>query len=109
MNEVLECAELVDNSKDDFLDSIIVFGSVARKESSQSSDIDFFLTYNCDIMDENFIIQNDIIKSKIEISRKLFKSNRRADFIFSNLIDKESTLYKNILKDGIKVYERSKS
>ena len=27
MNEVLECAELVDNSKDDFLDSIIVFSS----------------------------------------------------------------------------------
>ena len=100
VNEI--CTQIAE-SNDPFLRSITVFGSVARREASDGSDLDVYLEYDCDIMDDDFIIDMDITKATDIISRQ---TNGNNDIIFDALAD--DYIMKRIKKDGIKVYEQKK-
>ncbi|MBQ9384807.1 MAG: hypothetical protein IJT87_11285 [Ruminiclostridium sp.] len=98
---VKEICSRIDASGDRYLNTMTIFGSVARCEASPESDLDVYLEYGCGIMDDDYIIDNDITKATDIIS---MCTNGNNDIIFDSLADE--FLMKQIGKDGIKVYDR---
>lgn len=94
-----ELKEVVNSLIDDYYKDVIkviLFGSYARNEARPSSDIDLM------------VIGNDAFRGiktvgfMSELKEKLGKS---VDLFVERNIDKESNFYKNIIKEGIVLYE----
>ena len=94
------CRE-IELSGDKYLDSMTVFGSVARSEANSASDLDICLDYSCDIMDEDYVIDTNVVGAA-DIIRK--NTNGNSDTLYKPLIS--GRLLDSIEKDGIVVYQK---
>ena len=74
---------------------VILFGSYARGEEDEYSDIDLFV---CDSPD---FVRLQTFGFMSEIKEKL---NKNVDLFVEKNVDKKSEFYKNILSDGVVIY-----
>ena len=75
---------------------VMLFGSYARGEQSKFSDIDLYITDSPDFVR---------LKTIGFISELKEKLNKDIDLFIEKNVDKTSDFYKNIIKDGIVIYE----
>ena len=79
------------------LNKIILYGSYARGDNTEESDIDIMIVLNCDIdeieMVSDISLEQEVFLSVLLRDRKHFEDN--LDFL---------PLYKNITREGIAVY-----
>ena len=89
--------KFADNIKSEYINKIILFGSVARGEDDNNSDIDILIisSYNDKIRPKireeivNIILNDDELISPYIISQQQFDKQ------------KNFSIYKNIMKEGI--------
>lgn len=95
-------AELLKLHRENIL-SLILFGSVARNEAIETSDIDLLVIAKSDKLkvmeDATSIAFSQLLKYKRYISVKVFEETH-----FNSLIKLKSPLIKNVLKEGIVLY-----
>lgn len=94
-----EFKEVMESLIDDYykdITKVILFGSYARNEANSGSDIDLMVIGN-----ESFK-GSKTITFMSELKERLGKS---VDVFVEKNIDKELNFYKNILKNGVVLYE----
>ncbi len=84
----------------DFIEKIILYGSRARQDNQQRSDIDIAISYQ-DLNDKNWLQIEEIIENADTLLK--------IDYIRIEDLKDESELKKNILKEGKILYEKSKN
>ena len=85
----------------DRIDEIILFGSVARREASEDSDIDILVVGNVSL-EELVDISFPIL---LEYEELISAKDMKKDY-FEFLIREEYSLIRNVLKEGVVLYER---
>lgn len=78
------------------VEKVVLFGSYAKKTATMSSDIDLMVSGN-----KNF----RGIKSVSFMSELKETLGKSVDLFLEKNINKNSNLYKNILRNGITIYE----
>lgn len=102
------CNKLInDKNVNDILESISIFGSVARGDDKDDSDIDFYLTFNISPIDENYIYIPYVDKA-IDIIMNNVPWKYGADVCIKDDFVKYGKLfYKNLERDKLTIYDRS--
>ena len=77
---------------------VIVFGSYARGEATDDSDIDIVIDSDGKLNGMNFFIYADKLAKALPIKSDIFESIE---------IQKPSSLYTQILTEGVVIYERA--
>ena len=98
MNNRLEIAyEFAESIKSDKIDTIILFGSVAREEDTESSDIDILIVsdYKKEIESEIDEVAFNIVLDKQEVISPHITSNAKLDDI------KNFRFMHNVRRDGV--------
>lgn len=102
LGRVREESEYIYGSK---LDRIILYGSYAREDNTEESDIDIMILLNCERdeveslrdktyeMANNISLDEDVFLSILLRDKKHFQENQ--DFL---------PFYRNVMKDGVAVY-----
>ena len=77
---------------------VIVFGSYARGDATNDSDIDIVIDSGGELNGMNFFIYADKLAKALPVKSDIFESIE---------IKKPSSLYTRILNEGVVIYERT--
>jgi len=95
LKDIKSCVYSIMEGKD--VDYCILFGSYARNEAKENSDVDILISTNINGLDYFGLIE--------ELREKLHK---KVDLIRTEHIDESKDLLLEILKDGVKIYDSNK-
>ncbi len=99
MNRDIKAYKFIKQLSDlECIDSIILYGSRARKDNKEKSDIDLAIVLNCEKTSE--------ISSKIYYIIDDADTLLKIDLVYFNNLKDESDFKKNIIKDGVILFKR---